>query len=53
MMLGDLSETEEERNEAVARKDLEHYDFTCMPFTNIWDHVKEQVDKIHQELKVL
>lgn len=50
--IGDLSETEEERNEAVARKDLEHYDFTCTPFTNIWDQVKEQVDKIHQELKV-
>ena len=47
-----LSETEEERNEAVARKDLEHYDFSCTTYTSIWDHVKEQVDKIHQELKV-
>lgn len=49
---GDLSETEEERNEAVARKDLEHYDFTCITYTAMWDQVKEQVDKIHQELKV-
>lgn len=47
-----LSETEEERNEAVARKDIEHYDFTCTTYTSIWDQVKEQVDKIHQELKV-
>ena len=50
---GDLSETEEERNEAVARKDIEHYDFSCVPYSAIWDQVKEQVDKIHQELKVL
>jgi len=47
-----LSETEEERNEAVARKDLEHYDYICTTYTSIWDHIKEQVDKIHQELKV-
>lgn len=50
--LGDLSETEEERNEAVARKDLEHYDFTCTAYNYVWDQIKEQVDKIHQELKV-
>lgn len=47
-----MSETEEERNIAVARKDLEHYDFTCTTYTTVWEQIKAQVDKIRQELKV-
>jgi len=53
IIVGDLSETEEERNEAVARKDLEHYEFSCMTYKSIWDVIKQQVDRLHQELKVL
>ena len=51
-IIGDLSETEEERNEAVARKDLEHYEFSCVTYKAMWEDIKQQVDQLHQELKV-